>query len=308
MAIDNRRLDANGLSYYFQEVGILYDEKFVSKTEKRVTNITLSDRYLVVNCSDGTTQKYNEATQNEFGVTKIYSGTGNNVDGTMTQKAISDALSAQATEMTRRLTNVYHYKGSVNAYSNLPTTGIEIGDVYNIVNADATNHILAGDNVAWNGSAWDNLSGVFVLPTASTSTAGITKIYTSTGSATDGTMTQKAITDEIIAKTSSSRYGVCSTAAGTAAKVVTVSGTFILSTGSRVAVKFTNVNSVAKPTLNVNNTGEKYIYANGHQLTANSNLIVAGGVYDLVYDGTNWEMTNIVNVPKEAGITDFYTE
>lgn len=61
------------------------------------------------------------------------------------------------------ISTVFNYKGSVDTYSALPTTGVAIGDVYNVTAADATNNIKAGDNVAWNGNAWDNLSGVVDL-------------------------------------------------------------------------------------------------------------------------------------------------
>lgn len=57
------------------------------------------------------------------------------------------------------ISNVYKYVGSVDTYSALPTTGQNAGDVYNIVNADSTNNIAAGDNVAWTGSTWDKLGG-----------------------------------------------------------------------------------------------------------------------------------------------------
>lgn len=205
MAIDSRRLDANGLDHYFKEVGLLYDQKYVSKSEKRVINVYLNGNTLIIQFSDGTSQevnvKYNEGSADEFGLTKVYPSEGNN---------------------------------------------------------------------------------------------------------TDGTMTQKAITQLVTQKTSSARYGVCSTEAGTASKKVTSEGEFILEAGSRVTVKFINANTANQPTLNVNNTGEKYIYANGHQLTANSNLIVANGIYDFIYDGMHWEMPNITNIPKEAGIIDFY--
>lgn len=58
------------------------------------------------------------------------------------------------------LANAYVYRGSVANYSALPSSPAT-GDVYNIVNADDEHSICAGDNVAWNGAAWDNLSGVF---------------------------------------------------------------------------------------------------------------------------------------------------
>lgn len=58
------------------------------------------------------------------------------------------------------LANAYVYRGSVANYSALPSSPAT-GDVYNIVNSDNEHNIYAGDNVAWNGTAWDNLSGVF---------------------------------------------------------------------------------------------------------------------------------------------------
>lgn len=60
-------------------------------------------------------------------------------------------------------------------------------------------------------------------------------------------------------------YGTCSTAAATAAKVVALTDPagFSLTTGAVVIVKFTNANSVASPTLNVNSTGAKAIMRYG---------------------------------------------
>lgn len=58
------------------------------------------------------------------------------------------------------ISNVYKFKGTKTTYDELPKTGVVTGDVWNITNADATHGIKAGDNVAWNGTAWDNLSGV----------------------------------------------------------------------------------------------------------------------------------------------------
>ena len=52
------------------------------------------------------------------------------------------------------------YKGSKDTYAELPTSGNKTGDVWNIVNADPTHGVKAGDNVAWNGTAWDVLGGV----------------------------------------------------------------------------------------------------------------------------------------------------
>lgn len=68
------------------------------------------------------------------------------------------------------ISNVYKFKGTKTNYSELPTTGVIAGDVWNITNADAEHGIKAGDNVAWNGTAWDNLSGVTDLSGYATTT------------------------------------------------------------------------------------------------------------------------------------------
>ena len=88
-------------------------------------------------------------------------------------------------------------------------------------------------------------------------------------------------------------YGTCDTAAGTAAKVVTLSANtaenWVLETGSIVTVKFTNTNTAASPTLNVNNTGAKSIYYNNAVYTSSSSY---GGYakrsITYQYDGTYW--------------------
>ena len=60
----------------------------------------------------------------------------------------------------------------------------------------------------------------------------------------------------------SATYGTCSTAAGTAAKVVILAD-FVLFKGAQISVFFSYANTVASPTLNVNGTGAKAIWARG---------------------------------------------
>ena len=82
-------------------------------------------------------------------------------------------------------------------------------------------------------------------------------------------------------------YGVCSTAAVTAAKVVNVpyTGSLSLTTGLAVTVKFSNGNSASNPTLNVNGKGAVPIMSNG---SVAATTWAAGQVITFVYDGTNW--------------------
>jgi len=87
------------------------------------------------------------------------------------------------------------------------------------------------------------------------------------------------------------RFGTCSTAAGTAAKTVSITtGTFALEAGARVSVKFSNANTAGTPTLNVNSKGAKNIYHKGSQITTGDNKALLAGVCDFIYDGTQWHL------------------
>ena len=80
--------------------------------------------------------------------------------GGATSASVSSIASSIASSMIdTRLTSVYTYKGSVENYSSLPGSGQKVGDTYNVRNADDEHGIKAGDNVAWNGTGWDDLSG-----------------------------------------------------------------------------------------------------------------------------------------------------
>ena len=66
-------------------------------------------------------------------------------------------------EVDAKMSSALEYKGSKDTYDELPTTGNQTGDVWNIVNADAAHGVNAGDNVAWNGTTWDVLAGTVDL-------------------------------------------------------------------------------------------------------------------------------------------------
>lgn len=84
-------------------------------------------------------------------------------------------------------------------------------------------------------------------------------------------------------------YTVCSTAAGTAEKTVSVGGEYTRDSGSAVRVKFTYANTASNPTLDVNNTGAAPISVYGDQ-NADSATWQAGETLDLVFDGTRWQI------------------
>lgn len=80
-----------------------------------------------------------------------------------TAQAAAESARDRAEEAVNKLTGVMKYAGQVDNYSDLDAKTKNKGDVWNIVNADATNGIKAGDNVVWNGENWDNLSGTVDL-------------------------------------------------------------------------------------------------------------------------------------------------
>lgn len=85
-------------------------------------------------------------------------------------------------------------------------------------------------------------------------------------------------------------YGTCSTAAATAAKVITVTGNtnWTLTAGSIITVVFSNTNTAESPTFNVNSTGAKSVYYCNAQVT-DSNLNYGGyknRPMVFMYDGT----------------------
>lgn len=120
-------------------------------------------------------------------------------------------------------------------------------------------------------------------------------------------------------------YGVCSTAAGTKAKTVTVGSDFTLATGAQVVVKFTNANSASNPTLNVNGKGAKPICQYGSTAVGTGATTTgwrAGSVQTFTYDGTSWvrdywnnstyyndavQCTTAAGTAEKVGSTSYYS-
>ncbi|UVY20566.1 MAG: hypothetical protein [Bacteriophage sp.] len=119
----------------------------------------------------------------EGDITELQESLGNAEGDITTVKNALDAHKAdynnphKVTAAQLGLATVYKYKGSVETYADLPTSKQQIGDVYNVKQADPDHNIEAGDNVAWDGTAWDilagdtDLSGYAQLNSANTFTA-----------------------------------------------------------------------------------------------------------------------------------------
>lgn len=127
-----------------------------------------------------------DITSIESDITELQGSLGS-AEGDIT--AVTNALDAhkadydnphKVTAAQLGLATVYKYKGSVETYAALPTSGQQVGDVYNVKQADPDHNIEAGDNVAWDGEKWDilagdtDLSGYAQLNAANTFTAANT--------------------------------------------------------------------------------------------------------------------------------------
>lgn len=93
-------------------------------------------------------------------------------------------------------------------------------------------------------------------------------------------------------------YGTCGTARATKDKVCNdIDSTFQLYTGVLIFVKFTNTNSIANPTLNVNGTGAIAIkrYGTTAPSTSATTSWNVGTIFGLMYDGTYWMLISWLN-------------
>lgn len=147
---------------------------------------------------------------------------------TLSGYGITDAYTKTETEskISAALSSVFVYKGNVDSYAKLPTTNNKIGDTYNVIAADKTHGVSAGDNVAWNGEDWDVLSGTIDL-----------SLYL-TAAETDGRIasaldTAKAYADSLGTKYATAAQG---TKADSAVQSVTLGGTAINKANGTIAL------------------------------------------------------------------------
>lgn len=100
-----------------------------------------------------------------------------------------------------------------------------------------------------------------------------------------------------------SAYGICETPAATVAKEVDMSG-FVLTEGVSIHVKFTNTNTAANPTLNVNGTGAKAIkrYGTVAPQTTTATSWQSGSIVSFTFDGSYWQMNDYIDTLHEADL------
>ena len=182
------------------------------------------------------------------------------------------------------LSSMFVYKGQVDYYDQLTTTGNKIGDSYNVKYVGTSTQAsteLDGDNYAWNGTSWDDLSGEYragagiVINGKVISATGISFIVgdglQATGSGSTTTLSTR-ITDGL------QRVNV-----GTTADPIYADG---VKAGNAITVNSNGVNVNTGYTTKTVNNNIEVDYAEGLGVNASNKLIVN---------------TNFVNIPTPLG-------
>lgn len=165
--LTKKYVSINNLVDYFQEVGVFnFAPAYDSSKSYAVGDVFVLEGILCrvtkaisANASSSVVKSSIEQ-PTVFGVvnSKGYQ-TASDVETAITSKGYQTASDVEAT-ITNKISSVMTYKGTVANYTDLPTNA-KVGDVYNITNKSDNNK--AGDNAAWNGTAWDVLSGTIDL-------------------------------------------------------------------------------------------------------------------------------------------------
>lgn len=194
--------------------------------------------------------------------------------------------------------------GSYNDLSNKPTIpAAQVQSNWTQTTTTAVDYIKNKPTlatVATSGS-YNDLSNKPTIPTVNNATLTIqkngTNVQTFTANQSTNATANITVPTKISDLTNTSggfiTYCTCSTAAATAAKVVTLDSgdsNWALRKGAIIGVKFTNSNTASSVTLNVNSSGAKSIYYNNAAYTGSSNSICgyASRYTFYMYDGTYW--------------------
>lgn len=163
-AFDENSIDEGHLSYC-KEDGNIYQYKSANSTDAITGRWRIFKTDIVVDAA------LNGTSKNPIQNKAVFDALQLKADKTQLNNYVTTATANTTYAKKSDITNIYKFKGTKTNYTDLPTTNRVTGDVWNITTADAEHGIKAGDNVAWNGTAWDNLSGTVDLSAyATTST------------------------------------------------------------------------------------------------------------------------------------------
>lgn len=204
---------------------------------------------------------------------------------------------SQITDFPGALPNPYALTLQFNGTSQTPWTGasaLTLNITPGAIGAAATSH---GTHVSFSTDA-PKAAGTAAVGTATTVSRSDhvhplqTSVSGNSGSTTKFLNARLVDGVSFNGTANITHYGSCATATATVEKVVACTG-FALVAGSRIIVKFTNTNTAASPTLNVNGTGAKPIFYRGTAIGTGN--LAANRTYEFVYNGTQYELIGDIN-------------
>ena len=136
----------------------------------------------------------------------------------------------------------------------------------------------------------DNLLQGYATTGALSSHTGNTTVHITAAERAAWNAKQAAITDGAQIGLG---YGTSSENADVSARTVTIAS-FMLLKNMPVTVRFTTAVNATNATLNISSTGAKPIYIEGAQMQPG--IIKKGDVVTMIYDGTNWNIVEILSV------------
>lgn len=298
-------LDKDGLLYFWQKIKALFTVKADS-----IKNITRSGTTFTATRADGTTFTFTQQDNNTWNANAVDTAgyvaaptTSNpnkvwktNADGVPAWRDDANTTYSEATTSAA---------GLMSSSDKTKLNGIATGAE---VNQNAFSNVKVGSTTIAADGKTDTLelvpgTNVTITPDSTNDKVTINAKDTTYSVATtsaDGLMSSDHVyTQLLLCRQGLASYGTCATAAGTAAKVVTVSSgvfTDTLQSGAKIIVKFTVTNTAAVGNLTMvvsidgTNIGSaKPIKYRGGNLPS-AGTLMANRLYLFMYDGTNWEI------------------
>lgn len=142
--------EPHGLDTYFLCSKIVHDLEDPSKDEFTfgVGFNAMTDQQVAQ--GKMTNVAYSTSESNSSTISQINTNVAENYVSKQELTSFQSQVNTNFDVVNNKLLHVYHYKGTVSSFFALPSSGNDIGDVWNV---DDT-----GANYAWTGSDWDKLS------------------------------------------------------------------------------------------------------------------------------------------------------
>lgn len=157
---EKKYLDSNGLLYLWSKIKSAFVGQDTYSTDK-----TTLETSIATNTSDISTLKTGLAStdSNVSTLQDTVSTNTTNISTLTTNLSENYYDKDEVDSKVASVTSGVTYKGTVDTYADLPTSNNALGDLWNVATADDANGVKAGDNVIWNGTTWDVLSGTIDL-------------------------------------------------------------------------------------------------------------------------------------------------